>query len=250
VAQKKRQQPDSAAETLDAIEGFGDRIVHAVTENPTPILATAVGILVVAAVFGLTRDFSDSGASESAAALARVQAQYRTAMGGNPGSLEVPEPANPETAERLRAEAITGYEEVAAEHAETRSAAIALLEAGKLQQQLDENAEAIASFERGLEQIAADDPIRAFLLARLASVHEAEGQWSEAAAAFEQAAGVAGYALRYDALADAARTWAQAGDRERAVAAYERIRSEAPAYQLAPYVEARLSELDVAANGS
>ena len=102
MAQKKRQQPDSAAETLDAIEGFGDRIVHAVTENPTPILATAVGILVVAAVFGLTRDFSDSGASESAAALARVQAQYRTAMGGNPGSLEVPEPANPETAERLR----------------------------------------------------------------------------------------------------------------------------------------------------
>lgn len=243
MAKKKRREPDSATETLDAIESWGDRIVNIVSENPTPILAGIVGVLVIAGVVGLTRDYSDSGASESASALARVQGDYRIAMGGTPGSVEIPEPANPETARLLRIETITDYEEVAGEYSDTPAAALALLEAGKLQQQLGDSVAAIASFDRGLDQVGPDDPIRAFLLSRQAAVHEADGQYAEAGAAYQQAAAVPGNPLRFDALSDAARTYVQAGDSDQALAAYARIQAEAPDYRMAPYIEARLAEL-------
>ena len=115
-----------------------------------------------------------------------------------------------------------------------------VLEAGKPQHQLGQPEEALATFERGLAEIRPDDAVRAFVLSRQAAVHEDQGQYAEAAAAYEQAAAVTAYPLRFDALADAARTWAQAGDRERALAAYARIEAEAPDYRVAPYIEARL----------
>lgn len=243
ATRKRRHHPESAAETLEAIESWGDRAARWIGEHPMPILGAAVAILLIAGVFGLTRDTLSADASESAAALARVQHDYRIAMGGTPGSIEVPEPANPETARRIRQDTIAEYEQVAAEHAGTTAGALALLEAGKLHQQLGEPETAIETYERGLESVDADAPVRAFLLTRLASVHESAGRYAQAAETYEQAASVPGYALRYHALADAARNHAQAGDAERALAAQDRIASEAPDVQLAPYVEARLSEL-------
>jgi tetratricopeptide (TPR) repeat protein len=249
VARKKSRHPDSAAETLDAIESWGDRAASWISENPTPILGTVVAVLVLAGLIGLTRDTLDASAEESATALARVQHDYRVAMGGTPGSIEIPEPANPETARRIRTEAIADYEAVAAEHAGTSAGALALLEAGKLQQQLDDNAAALASFQAGLDSVDADDTIRAFLLARMASVHEVEGRYAEAADAYERAAEVPGYALRFDALADAARCHALAGQADRALALEERLRAEAPDARIPPYLEARLAELRRTAPG-
>lgn len=249
MARKKSRHPDSAAQTLDAIESWGDRAAGWISDNPTPILAVVVVVLVVAGVVGLTRESFDAGAEESATALARVQHDYRVAMGGTPGSIEIPEPANPDTARRIRREAIADYEAVAAEYAGTSAGALALLEAGKLQQQLDDNAGALASFTRGLESVDDDDTIGAFLLARIASVHEVEGRYAEAADAYERAASVPGYALRYDALADAARCHALAGDADRALAIGERLRAEAPDVQIPPYLEARLAELRRTAGG-
>ena len=244
MAKKRQRQPESAAETLDAIESFGDRIARRVGENPMPILGTAVGILVIAAIFGLTRDFTMAQSSESAAALARVLSEYRTSMGASAGAIEVPEPANPETARRIRTETITALGEVAGEHEGSAAAALALLEAGKLYQQLGDNAAATEQFEQGLAEIEPGHPIRGFLEMRLGSVYEAEGRWADAAAAYEKAANVPGNPLRYDALADAARSYSQAGDADQARAAYDLIQAEAPEYRLAPYVEARLAELD------
>jgi tetratricopeptide (TPR) repeat protein len=243
ATRKRRHHPESAADTLEAIESWGDRAARWIGEHPLPILGTAVAILLIAGVIGLTRDTLTADASESAAALARVQHDYRIAMGGTPGSIEVPEPANPETARRIRRDTIAEYEQVAAEHAGTTAGALALLEAAKLQQQLGEPDAAIETYERGLDSVGADEPVRAFLLTRLASVHESAGRYAAAAQTYEQAARVPGYALRYDALADAARNHAQAGDAERALAAQDRIASEAPDMKLPPYVEARLSEL-------
>jgi len=248
ATKKRRHQPDSAAETLEAIESWGDRALAWVTENPTPVLAIAVAALLVAGVVGLTRDWSDSSANESAAALARVQHDYRIAMGGTPGSIDVPEPANPETARRIRSETVAHYEQVATDYAGTTAGALALLEAGKLQQELGDTDAAIATFERGLRDIPEGDPIRAFLWSRIASVHESAGRYAAAADADEKAAAIESYPLRFDALADAARLWALAGDTDRALAAYERIQVEAPELKLPPYVEARLVEMQRAAS--
>lgn len=244
ASKKSKRQPESAAQTLEAIESTGDRLVQWISDNPTPILGTAIAILVIAGVVGLTGDTFSSGSTESTAALARVQSNYQIAMGATPGTIEIPEPANPETARRIRTETITAYEAVASDYAGTTAGALALLEAGELQQQLGETDAAVSTFERALGAVDPDDTIRALVLSRLAAVHEAAGRFAEAGAAYEQAGQILEYPLRFDALADAARTYAQAGDRTRALAAYQQILSEAPDFRIAPYIEARLDELE------
>ena len=52
------------------------------------------------------------------------------------------------------------------------------------------------------------------------------------------------FPLRDDALADAARCWAEAGKPDQALAIYQRLKTESPDLQLAPHVEARLEELE------
>ena len=175
---KKRNEPDSAAETLDAIEGWGDRVAEKITQNPIPILVGAFGILVVAAVVGLAGDYAESGTEASASALAKVQGVYRSSMGATPGSLELPEPANPETARRLRTEAIRSYEEVAVAHPGTPAAAIAWLEAGKLQGQLGNREAELEAYENGLMEAEVESGLVAFLRVREATAHEAAGELS------------------------------------------------------------------------
>ncbi len=61
------------------------------------------------------------------------------------------------------------------------------------------------------------------------------------------AAETPGYPLRCDALADAARCWAEAAKPDEALALFTRIQNEAPKYRLPPHVQARLAELQVRA---
>ena len=240
---KKRSEPDSAAETLDAIEGWGDRVAEKITQNPVPILVGAVVILVIAAIWGLAGDYADSGTEASASALAKVQGVYRASMGATPGSLELPEPANPETARRVRTEAIQGYEQVAVEYSGTPAAAIALLEAGKLEGQLGNRDAELALYERGLNEAEVESGLRAFLRVRQAAAQEAAGHYGAAAESYEAAAQVPTNPLRYDMLSEAARCWSQAGNSDRARMIYQRIQVEAPDFMMPPYTEARLREL-------
>lgn len=240
---KRRSQLESAAETLDQIESKGDRLIEWVGENPMVILGTALVILLVAGVWGFTAQKREADRDASAAALAQVQGDYRVAMGATPGSLQIPEPANPETGRRAREDYVAKYLEVAETYPGTTVAALALLDAGGLQQELGRNEEARGSFERALREAPPDALVRPFLLTRLAALHGVDGQWAKAAEAYEQASNAADYPLRYEALADAARAYAEAGDAPRALAAYARIQSDAPNYRLAPHLEARMSEL-------
>ncbi len=251
MARKKhRHESESAAQTLDAMESYGDRFVQWISENPVLILGTAVAILVVAGIVGLTGETFNGGSSESAAALARAKGDYQIAMGATPGSIEIPEPANAETATRIRSEAVTAYEAVASQYPGTTASSLALLEAAELQQRLGQTDAAVSTLERALESVDADSAIiRAMMLSRLASIHEAAGRFAEAGARYAEAGGITQYPLHFDALADAARTFAQAGDRASSLAAYQRIRTEAPDFRIAPYVQARLDELESEAVG-
>ncbi|MCH2185979.1 hypothetical protein MK280_08925 [Myxococcota bacterium] len=245
---KKRNEPESAAETLDAIEGWGDRIADKITQNPVPILVGALSILVVAALVGLAGDYAESGSEASASALAKVQGVYRSSMGATPGSLELPEPANPETARRLRTEAIQGYEAVALEHPGTPAAAIAWLEAGKLQGQLGNREAELQAYQNGLSEAELESGLVAFLRVRQATALEAAGEYAGAAEGYEAAAQVPLNPLKYDMLAEAARCWAQAGDSERARMVYQQIQLEATDFMMPAYTEARLRELQPSTN--
>jgi len=240
---RKKRQPESAAHTLDDIEGLGDRLAVWVGENAMLILSLAAGILIVAAIWGFSVQRMREAESASGAALAIALGDYRTAMGATPGSIEIAEPANPETGRRVRSEFVERFEQVAAEHAGTPAGALALLEAGKLQQTLGDTQAAAASYQRGADSVSDAEPVRGFLLMRLGSVHETEGAWAEAGGAYVSAGQISEFPLRYEALADAARSYARAGDRTRALDAFAQLESEAPGYKVVPYVEAQIAEL-------
>ncbi len=85
--------------------------------------------------------------------------------------------------------------------------------------------------------------MRAMLHQRIARLHEERGDWTEAAAAHEAAGAVSEFPLRYWALAEAARCYAQAGQAERALALYERVALEAPDLALPDHLRAQFREL-------
>jgi tetratricopeptide (TPR) repeat protein len=240
---RKKHQPDSAAKTLDEIESRGDQILGWVLEHQKQLLIAAGAILVVAGIWGFTFQMRGQALQESAAALAKVQSAYRVAMGGTPGTLELAEPANPATALAIRTEYIAEYEKVAEAYSGTTAGALALLEAGRLQQELGEDEAAIATYEAALDAVDRKETVAAFLLMRLGAAHEEGARWTRAAESYEAASVTHNYPLRYDALANAARAYANAGDDERALAAFDRIETEAPDFRLPPYLEARRDAL-------
>jgi tetratricopeptide (TPR) repeat protein len=90
----------------------------------------------------------------------------------------------------------------------------------------------------------AQGPLKALLLQRIAHVEEGAGRFAEAAEAYLQVGEIPDYPLRYEALGDAARCFAEAGDAERAIALHKRIGAESPETKLAPHLAARLRELE------
>jgi tetratricopeptide (TPR) repeat protein len=242
-SKSKRREPESAAATLDEIQSLGDKIAAWVGRNPLPVLGTAVAILVVAAAWGLIASHIEGTRVDASAALAEVQAEYRLAMGADPSALEVVEPANPETARRVRSEFVERFQEVAQDYAGTASGALARLEAGGLQQELEQTGEAVQTWQLAADELAADDPIRALLLMRIAASQEAEMRWIEAAETYQEAAAIERYPLRYGALADAARCFAEAGERDRALETFDRIENEAPQQRVPEHINARMREL-------
>ncbi len=240
---KKKHQPESAAQTLSEIETRGDRLAEWISDNPVLILGTALGLLVLVGAISLVNESRESTHEDAAADLATVQADFRQAMGAPAGAVDVPEPANPETARSVRDEYIEKYIKVAATHRGTSSATLALLEAGTLQQQRGLGDAAVGTLEDALAQADPADPLRPFVQRRLASVHESEGRYEAAAEAFLASGNTPGFALRNDSLADAARCFAEAGRSDRALAVYSELQDAAADYQLPPYLVAKLEEL-------
>jgi tetratricopeptide (TPR) repeat protein len=231
------------APLLTEIESIAERLARWVGENPVLVLGGGAAILVLAAAIGGFLAWHRHQENTGSAALAAAELAYREAMGADANALDVPEPANPETARRVRSEGIERYLKVAADHEGTAAATIALLEAGTLRDELGEPEQALTLWQQALAGTRSGTPLRALVLVRLARAREGRAEWSEAAAAYQEAGEVADFAMRYRALADAARCLAEAGEPERAVALYDRVRLEAPTLRLAPHVEARLEEL-------
>jgi predicted negative regulator of RcsB-dependent stress response len=207
-------------------------------------VGSAVGLLLLAAAgWGLYEHATAQRATEASAALARLEAEYRLAMGAAPNDMEVPEPANPETARQVRQEHAQRLWEVAQDHSGTAAAVVAGLEAGN---RLDEAGDPDAAFnawEEARRQAPRGSVLRGLVAVRLARAYEQVGRFEEAAGAFEEASEIDDFPLRHYALADAARCYANAGDRGRATALAFRLDAEAPKLNLPEHVRARLQEL-------
>lgn len=243
---KHRREPDSAAATLDELESLGDKVATWMSDNPGLILTAGAVILAVGALWGFVRSSEQDAKIDASVALAQVQAGYRTAMGGAADEIEVQEPANPETGKTVREEYVELFEQVAEAHAGTGAGIVALLEAGLLQQQLEREDDALATWQSAAGVADRGSALTALLELHIAGVQEQQSRWIQAAESFERAAAVESFPLRYSALGDAARCYAEAGDVDRALAAFERVESEAPDVYLPEHLSTRLRELRAA----
>jgi tetratricopeptide (TPR) repeat protein len=242
-----RRLPDNpTAQTLEEIEHLGDRIVEAVSNNPRPLLLTIGGILLAAAIWGGWSQLEGGRLADAASALGQARMDYAEAMGGNFTALEIPEPANPETARRVRTQYAERYAAIAEDHAGTPTAALALLEAGNLRAELGEPEVALETWRSAAA--TASGPVRALIYERIGHAEEDAGRFTAAAASYARAADIQDYPLRYRALGEAARCHAEAGQPEQAIALYKRIQAESPETRLAPHLAARLRELEASAS--
>ncbi len=236
------KDPNTAAETLAEIEATGDKVAEWASENAILILGTIAAVLVLAAGIGFYVQHGTEAQDDAANALALATSQYRQAMGANPGGGPIPEPANLELAERTRSEFVERFSVLGQKHAGTSAGALALLEAGNLQFDLGRLGDAGSSFEAA-RSAAGRTAIAALASVRMAALAEDQGKPADAAGDFEEAANIGSYPLRANALADAARCWVEAGEADRALAAFQRLENEFPDHLVPPYIESLISEI-------
>jgi tetratricopeptide (TPR) repeat protein len=239
----RRDDSRKATETLEEIEGALDRMARWVAANPKPALI-ALGIVVGgAALIGGAGWWIAREELAASGAVAEVKRGYFEAMGASAGAVTLAEPANPETARAAREKYAEKFVEVALEHEGSAAAVDAWIEAGNLREQLGSSEDALEAWEHAAAESGAGTGLRGLALARLAAGYEAANRWDDAASAWEEAGGIAGYPLRHEALAFAARARVEAGEPERAVALYDRIETDAPDFDLAPHLAAQRDEL-------
>ena len=252
MARRKRPkpQPNSAAQTLDALETTGDRLANWISENPLPILAVGVGILVIAGIWAVFSQEDNEADLAASTQLTATQAAYRSAMGADANAIDIPEPANRDAAQSIREEAILDYDRVSADNPGTVAAAVAQLQAGKLEQDLENLAAARSHYQSGLDRTPPGNALAAFFWVRLASIAEAENDPAGAADAYVQAANVPDYPLSHTARMDAIRCYLEAGDPKAAAVIHDQLQVQVPDIQLPPHVAAELAEYGNISAGS
>ena len=245
-----KHHKDQPADTLEELESVGERLAQWVGANPAIVLGIAGAILLGAASFGGYRAFSHSQADKASASLGKLHSEFVAAMGGKATDVEIPEPANPETAKTVRTEYADRYVALAKDWSGTPTATLSLLEASELFAKLGNPDRALEVALQASEQAPADSAIRAITASRIAHLQEEMGEFEAAARSYETAAAVPGFPLQTDTLVQAARCWAEAGKPEQALALYQRLKSDSPDLRLAPHIEARLQEIEARSSTS
>jgi tetratricopeptide (TPR) repeat protein len=141
---------------------------------------------------------------------------------------------------------VVQFIEVADEHAGTASAVAARMEAAALQDQAGDHEAALESWERAADEAKGGSALEGLALVRLARALESRSRWEEAGVAHQEAGEIEELPTRFQALGDAARCFAEAGDVERALAIFERIETAAADTALPAHTRSRLLELRTA----
>ena len=243
------RKPDTkaATETLVEIEGVFDRMARWATGNPTRFLGGLGAVLALAAGIGGAQALLERQELQASEALAEAKYAYFEGMGANPGATTIVEPANPETAREVRTTSIERFLAVAEEHAGSRAAVEALLEAGEIQKALGEPDAALETWRRAVDEAPDRTVLAGLALSQLARALESRGEWAEAAGLHEQAAGIIAYPVRYLAMVEAAYAYAMADEPTQAAALYARVQTEAQDLEIAEHVRARLDRASATA---
>jgi tetratricopeptide (TPR) repeat protein len=236
-------KPQEATGAIEEIEGIAERAATWVGEHLALVAAALVVVLAGAA--GVATYVSSQARAERTAsdALDIVHSAYLRAMGASPGDLDVPELANPTAAKQIREEYATKYGEIADDYAGTVAGVLARLEQGNLSEAGGDLEGSIQIWRDTLAGLSGSRKLEAIVHQRIGQAYEDVDQWLSAAEAHEAAAQIESYPLRYWAMADAARCFAQAGERDRARSLAARLDLEAPSLRLPDHVRTMLREL-------
>jgi predicted negative regulator of RcsB-dependent stress response len=239
-------KPDStqATETLHEIESIFDRLAHWVATNPVTVLLVLGVLLAGAAGIGGYQAWSKSRAGKASAEVAEIQAEYLKAMGAAPGALDVPEPANAEAAAATRREFAARFREAAERRSGTAAGVTAWLQTGDLLEATGDSDGAISAWRAAAESAPRGSALAGMARIKVAAGLEAKGDAAGAAAEYLAAGQSPDFPGRILALGDAARCFADAGQTERALEAWNGISPE-DQRQLPPHIAARLAELRV-----
>jgi len=242
VAKSSSKHSDPGA-AIDEFESWGERALEWIAGNARIVLTTAGCLLVLAAAFGYWSSSRSRAETDAAEALESARADYLAAMGAPPGSLEVPELANPAAGEAIRAEYTERFRQVAEEHPGTGGAALARLEQGNLIDASGEPEAAIATWREAVAELGSGAPLAGVLQQRIGQALEEQGDWQAAAEAYAAAAAIDDFTFRHWALADAARCYLLGDQPDRALALFDQLEAEAPSFELTDYLRTRLREL-------
>jgi len=240
-----RRRSEAPANTLEELESLSQRLAFWLESNWLRVVAVAAVVLLGAAIAGAVTTWRRHQVEVASAAVADLRREFVVAMGGEPGDVEIPEPANPERAERVRREFVSRFTETARQYPGSAASAVALLEAGEIYLELGAPHEALALWQEGVLGLPWNSALRAMLLDRTGPLLESEDRFAEAAEAYEAAAAIEAYPMRYYALAEAARCWLEADQPEAALAIYRRFEREAPEFAIPDYIEGPLRELSL-----
>lgn len=241
------QRTHTAGERLDELQSSADRLGDFMQAHMREFAIAIVALLLAAGVASWivsARARSEEKASE---AFSEARAEYLKGMGASPGTIEVPELANPEAAKRVRETARARYTQIADEHSGTVSGALARLEVADMMLQNGEIDAALETFRKLRAEAPSRASLQGLILQREGQALEQANRPKEAADVYEQAAALEGYPLRDYALADAARTRAQAGETDAARTDYEKLTARAPDLSLPEYQRLQRRELEILA---
>jgi tetratricopeptide (TPR) repeat protein len=223
----EKSKPHGATEMLEDLGSGFERMATWVAAHPLLVSAVLGVALATGGSWELLRSRAERREAEASNAFDETQMAYLTAMGAEPGAIDVPELANPDTAKRIREEYVEKYRAVAQAHPGTLPAALAWLEVAVLLQTQGESDASLESLQKALAEQPGNPRLAGLAHQRIAQLYEDRGKLAEAAREHETAGELPGFPLRYYALADAARCYAQAGQPDRARELLERLESEA-----------------------
>ena len=242
MAKKRKNESAPADETLHEIESVFDRVANWISGNPLTFLGSVAGLLLLAAAVGFTNLHSERQAEQAAAAVSELQCDYFRSSGSAAGVFAETTPANPEVAKQLKDEYLEKFLAAADEYSGSVAGIQALLEAASIKAELEGPSEAMELLRKAKAAASGSD-LASLASMRIAGALELTDDPEGAAREYEEAANSETFPGRLQALVEAARCYADAGDDQRAVALFARLESEAPEFAMPPHVRSQLQAL-------
>lgn len=234
-------------DTEARVEGFEARLQAGfewVADHPRHVLSVLGAMLLLGLAVAVAYEWRSRTRDQASRELARIEAQFAEAMGGDRRLALVPEPANAEQAARSREAALESLEEFIG-RSRGRPVELAAVRAAELELDLGRLEAADARLRGVVEGLAASDPLRGIALRLLAVALEEASRPREAGDAFAQAAETEAYPDPGALWLSAAEAYRRAGETELAAAAYRHVIDADPAYAGAQRVEDRLVLLEL-----